>query len=190
MRSKLNQRWLIVGTIWMTVFGMTWWNFNTIDAVLRVRENGERLHKELEFQHRYSDTLQKVGELHAAHFKPVASVKLGFESVRSSLQALATLLGLENVHIESRMAQATAEQLPFIVRMQGASGKAMGFVTALVSYPYLSVRHSRITVHRTADDAEVEIELLLNFKIAPQEDTAPNPLQASSNASTRGVRRE
>lgn len=190
MKSKLNQRWLIVGVIWSAVSVMTWWNFATIDAVLQVRENGERLRKEVEFQHRNNNTLQEVSKLHAAQFKPVASVKLGFESVRSSLQALAALLGLENVHIESQMAQATAEQLPFIVRMQGTGHKALGLVTALAAYPYLSVRHSRIVVHNTADDAEIEIELLLNFKIEPQEDTAPNPLQASSGTSAPGDRRQ
>jgi hypothetical protein len=190
MNSKLNQRWLIVGAIWLAVLVMTWQNFGTIDAVLRMRENAERLCKEVEFQYRNSDTLQKIGKLHAAQFKPVASVKLGFESVRSSVQALAALLGLENIHIESQMAQATEAQLPFIIRTQGASDRALGLVTALATYPYLSVRHSRIVVHSTAADAEIEIEILLNFKIEPQEDTASNPLQASSGTSARGDRRK
>ena len=106
MNSKLNQRWLIVGAIWLAALVMTSLNFSKIDAVARSRESSERLRKELVFQHRNSAKLHKVSSLYTSHFKPVASVKLGFESVRSSLHALAALLGLENVKIESRMAQA------------------------------------------------------------------------------------
>lgn len=189
MTSKLNQRWLIVGAVWLAVLVMTCLNFSKIDAVARSRESAERLRKELAFQHRNSVKLHKVNSLYTSHFKPVASVKLGFESARSSLHALATLLGLKNVKIESRIAQVTSEQLPFSIRMQGGSNKAMGFVTALEAYPYLSVQHSRIVVNNTAGDAEIEIELLLNFKIEPQEDAEPDPLQVSAVSSVRGVHR-
>lgn len=185
MTSKLNQRWLIVGVIWLSAFVMTGLNFSKIDAVARSRESAERLRKELVFQHRNSVKLHKVKSLHVSHFKPVASVKLGFESVRSSLHALAALLGLENVKIESRMAQAMSKQIPFLIRMQGGSNKVMGFVTALATYPYLSVQHSRVVVHNTNSDAEIEIELLFYFTIEPPKDAQTNPLQALSVSSTR-----
>lgn len=190
MRSKLNQRWLIVGTIWLSALVMTFLNFSKIDAVAQSRESAERLRKELVFQQRNSVKLHKVSSLYASHFKSVASMKLGFESVRSSLHALAALLGLENVKIESRMAQATSEQIPFLIRMQGGSDKAMGFVTALVTYPYLSVQHSRIVIHDTEGAAEIEIELLLNFKLVPPEDAEINPLQASAVSSGHGGHRQ
>lgn len=190
MTSKLNQRWLIVGALWLAALVMTGLNFSKIDAVARSRESAERLHKELAFEHRNSVKLHNVSSLHISHFKPVASVKLGFEAVRSSMHALAALLGLENVKIDSRVAQATSEQLPFLIRMQGGSDKAMGFVTALAAYPYLSVQHSRIVVHNTEGDAEIEIELLLNFKITPQEDAATSPLQASAVPQVRGAHRQ
>ncbi len=190
MTSKLNRRWLIIGAVWLAALVMTALNFSKIDAVARSRESAERLRKELLFQHRNGVKLQKVTSMHAAHFKPAASVKLGFESVRSSLHARASMLGLENVKIESRMAQATSEQLPFLIRMQGGSDKAMGFITALVTYPYLSVQHSRIVVHDTQDNAEIEIELLFYFKIEPQEDTGPNSLQAWAGSSDSGVHQQ
>ncbi|MGD8833541.1 MAG: hypothetical protein PVI54_04030 [Desulfobacteraceae bacterium] len=187
MTSKLNQRWLIVGAIWLAVLVMTSLNFSRIDAVARSRESAERLRKELVFQHRNSVKLHKVKSLHLSHFKPVASVKLGFESARSSLHALAALLGMENVKIESGMAQATSEQIPLLIRMRGGSDKAMGFVTALATYPYLSVRHSRIVVQNAQGVAEIDIELLLNFKIEPQQESETTALQASAPSQERGV---
>lgn len=188
MTSKLNQLWLTVGAIWLAVVVMTSWNLNKIDAIAQARENGERQRKEVVFQQRNRNKLQHVIELHKFQFKPVASAKLGFESIRSALHSLAALLGLENVQIESRMAQATAEQVPFVVRMQGASRSALGFVTALSQYPYLSVQNSRIVVHDAADDAEIELELVFNYRIESMEETAPNALQASAASPGKGVR--
>ncbi len=106
MTLTLNHRWLIVAVIWMATLVMTWWNFNTIDAVSKERDNGERLRKEFVFQQRNSAKLHQVGDLHATHAKPVASVKLGFESVRSSLHALAALLGLGHAALDSGIFQA------------------------------------------------------------------------------------
>ena len=182
MKSRLNQRWLMVGVVWLAVFAMTFLNFNKIDAVSQARENCERLRKENLFQKRHTDKLLQVTDLYGEHFKPVASVNLGFEHVRSSMQALAALLGLQNVQIDSQPGQATTEQLEFMIRMQGPCPKALGFVTALATYPYLSVQHSRILVDSVADDAEIEIELLFNFKITPREAIEPVPLNASAGS--------
>ncbi len=190
MTSKMNQLWLAVGAIWLAVLVMTAWNFNKIDAIAKARENGERQRKEVVFRQRNSDKLQQVSKLHKSQFKPVASAKLGFESIRSALHALAALLGLENVQIESRMAQATTEQVPFVVRMQGGSHRALGFVTALSRYPYLSVQTSRIVVHDAAGDAEIELELVFNFRIETREETAPNSLQASAGSPGQGDRNQ
>jgi hypothetical protein len=190
MRSRLNQRWLIVGALWLAALVMTGLNFGKIDAVARSRESAERLRKELLFQDRNREKLYEVDSLHMNHFKPVASVNLGFESVRSSLHALAALLDLENVKIEGRTAQATSEQLPLLIRMQGGIDKALGFVNALVTYPYLSVRHSRIVVQNAEGAAEIEMELLFFFKVEPQGDAETDPLQASAGSPARGVRRQ
>jgi hypothetical protein len=188
MTSKLNQFWLGVGAIWLAVFVMTAWNFNKIDAIAQARENGERQRKEVVFQQRNSEKLLHVSKLQKLQFKPVASTKLGFESIRSALHALAAMLGLENVQIESRMAQATTEQVPFVVRMQGGTHGALGFVTALSRYPYLAVQNSRIVVHNAAGDTEIELELVFNFRIETQEETAPNALQASAASPGQGGR--
>jgi hypothetical protein len=190
MTSKINQRWLIVGVLWLAALVMTGLNFSKIDAVVRSRESAERSRKEQLFQHRNRTKLHKVSGLYQTHFKPVASVELGFESVRSSLHALAALLDLKNVKIESRMAQATPEQLPLLIRMQGGIDKTLGFATALATYPYLSVVHSRIVVQNAQGGAEMEIELLFSFILEAQEDTETDPLQASATvAATRGVNR-
>lgn len=188
MTSKLNQRWLIVGTIWFVTLAMTYWNYYMIDTVAATRENSERLRREYAFQHRNADKLLQVQELYASHFKPVASAKLGFESVRSSLHALAALLGLENVQIESQIAQATETQLPFLMRMTGDYQKAMGFVSALQKYPHLSIKHSRIVVLSPKGDAEVEIEIDFQFEIKPQQDIVHRPLHASALPDAREAR--
>ena len=187
MRSKFNQRWLIVGMIWLIALSMTYWNCAQIHAVSMTRENSERLRKEIFFQRRNGEKFLQIQNQYASYFMPVASVKLGFESVRSPLHALAVRLGLRNVGIESHMAQATQEQVPFTVRMSGEYEKAMRFVSALFAYPCISVRHSRITVLNPKGEAEIEMELYFHFKIEPQGHIGQPSLQASALSSDRGV---
>ena len=190
MTSKLNQRWLIVGTIWLVTLIMTYWNCHTIAGVAGTRENTERLRREYAFQHRHADKLQHVQSLYASHYQSVASAKLGFESVRSSVHALAALLGLENVKIESQLSQATETRLPFIIRMLGDLQKATGFVSALLKYPHLSIKQSRIEVLNPNGDAEIEIVLDFQFEIKSQEDIVHRPLQASIRPHVQGVQRQ
>jgi hypothetical protein len=186
MRSKLNQRWLIAATIWLLALLMTFWNCTEIDAVAKARENGERLHKEVLFQRRHAGKLHQIEDQHASLFKPVASVKLGFESIRSPLLALAALLDLRNVRIESRMDQATSEQMPFTIAMAGDYDKAMQYTDALLAYPYLLVRHCRFTASNPGKQAEIEMEMAFQFRIAPPDEIGHPQLQASAAWAPRG----
>jgi Tfp pilus assembly protein PilO len=190
MKSEFNRRWMIAGMIWLTVLGMTFWNGSKIDAVAKARENSERLRKEYLFQHRNAERLLKIQNQYATYFRPVASVKLGFESVRSPLYALAAHLGLKNVRIENQMEQATAEQMPFSVRLIGDYEKSMRFVSALLTQPYLSVKNSRFTVQNERGEAEIEMELYFQFKIQPQNEMGRSSLQASAYSTTQGVQPE
>lgn len=190
MTSKFNQRWIIAGTIWLAALFMTHWNFTKIESVAKVRESNERMRKENLFQHRNADKLVHIQNLYRSYFKPVASVKLGFESVRSPLHALAALFGMENVKIDPQIAQATHEQIPFTMRMTGDYQKAMGFASALMKYPYISIAHSRISVLNPKGKAEIEMELKFQFRIELPDESPSGSLQAFALPSCQGVSRQ
>ena len=187
MTSKFKQRWWIAGAIWMVAIIMTFWNFSLIKQVGSIRENSDRLRREFAFQHRNADKLRQIQTLYASHFKSVASIKLGFESVRSSLTALAALLGLSDVKIESQMAQVTDMHLPFKIRMLSNYQQATGFISALLKYPYLSIKHSRIEMVNSIGKTEIELMVDFQFQIETQSSDAPRPLQAVAPVSSLGV---
>jgi hypothetical protein len=190
MISKFHQRWIMAGAIWATAILISFWNFSKMDAVANIRESSQRLQKEHMFQHRNTDKLLQVQNLYQSYYKPVASLKLGFESVRGPLQALAALFELKNVHIESQMALASHDQIPFSMRMTGDHRKAMGFASALLKYPYISMARSRIKVFNSEKMAEIEMELKFQFKILPPQQMGHGSLQASVLQEVQEVQRQ
>jgi hypothetical protein len=190
MTSKFNQRWMMAGAIWATAILISFWNFSKIDAVTTMRESSERLRKEYLFQHRNAEKLLQVQNLYQSYYKPVASLKLGFESARGPLHSLAALFGLKNVHIESQMALASHDQIPFSMRMTGDHRKATGFAAALLKYPYISMERSRIKVFNREGIAEIEMELKFQFKIEPPKQMGSGSLQASILQEVQEVQRQ
>lgn len=190
MTSKFNQRWIMAGAIWVTAILISFWNISKIDEVTKIRESNERLRKEYVFQHRNADKLLQIQNLYQSYFKPVASLKLGFESARGPLHALAALFGLKNVQIEYQMALASHDHIPFSMRMTGDHRKAIGFAVALLKYPYISMDRSRIKVFNGKGEAEIEMELKFQFKIEPPKQMGHGSLQASVLLEAQEVQRQ
>lgn len=180
MKLKSNHLWLLAGIIWLAALIMTYGNHDQIDAVSAMREKNEQLRKEMLFQRRNDKLLNRIQEAHASHYMPVASVKLGFETVRSQLHALAMQLGLKDLKIECQTSQIMDTQLPLHLQMMGDIEMARGFILALHAFPHLAVRHASITVLAQKTEAEIEMELNYQFKIDPAGKTGIHRLQAAA----------
>jgi Tfp pilus assembly protein PilO len=181
MTSGLNSRWLATVLIWSAVVMVSYLNLAKIQEVRSIRENNDRLRKEMRFQHRNAAQLDRVRSIQNTRRMPVASANLGFESVRSRLYALASGMGFDRITIDGQMEQATEGRLPIRLNMKGTFEKAANFITALQSVPYLSLKKSRVQVARTGPDAEIELNFDFGFTIAPARPMDIPPLQAAAN---------
>jgi Tfp pilus assembly protein PilO len=181
MKSKINHLWLSVGIIWLAALFTTYGNHSRIDALAAIRENNEQLRKEILFQHRNDRQLAQIQKAYASHYLPVASIRLGLETTRSHLHALAARLALKNLKIEYQAAQATEAQLPFNLAMVGDFANAKRFIFALHALPHLVIKHSSITILTPKAEANIEMELYLQFKIQPENITGSRPLQAAAS---------
>lgn len=180
MKTKINHLWLVTGIIWLVAVLLTLLNGSRIDDLGALRERNQQLRKETMFQHRNITRLAQVERTHSLYSHSVASVSLGFESVRSQLQMLAAHLGLKNLRIECQTGQATEAQLPLSLTMHGDFAAARNFVSALQGLPYLVIRRSGIAVSDSGKKAEIEMELYFQFRIEPEDIGERNPLQASN----------
>jgi hypothetical protein len=178
--SRMNQLWLATVMMWLVAFGLTCWNVSTIEAVALVRDQNERLRKEMIFHRQYSAKLESVRQIADTFFLPVDSVKLGYIGVQSHLQSLAAVFGLGNVKITRQMGQATPEQLPITVAFEGTLEGTMQFLFSLREYPYLSIDHTQIKLD-SVRGAEVAIDLSFQFHLNPSDGFAPSPLQTTRN---------
>lgn len=183
MTSRLDPRWLAAALIWLAAIVVSYFNHAQIQEVATIRQRNDRLRKEMLFQHRNAARLNQVQRMQASCYLPVASPKLGFESVRSRLNGLAAGLGFSGVRIDGRMEQVTESRVPFRLRMQGTFEKAGKFIAVLQSLPYLSMKHCRVVVANPGPDAEIELELDFQFKIDPTQGLEIRSLQAAADSS-------
>jgi hypothetical protein len=186
MRSKVNHLWLLVGITWLAALFTTYWNYTRINDVATIREHNELLRKEMLFQHRNDRQLAQIQKVQGSFYLPVASLKLGFETVRSQLNTLAARLGIGNLRIDYQTEQATDALIPFNLTMTSDLANAKRFISALHMLPYLSIKHSSITVPTARKQAEIEMELCFQFKIAPEDRTESPPLQAAAKSPSAG----
>lgn len=181
MTSKLNPRWLAAALIWAGALIASYLNYAQIQEIISIREKNDRLRQEMLFQDRNAARLDRIQSIQASCSLPVASAKLGFESVRSRLHGLSAKLGFQDIKIEVQMEQATENRMPFRLRMQGSYDKAGNFLSALQSIPYLAIKSCRIVEATTTPDVQIELNFDLQFAIDPVQGLETSPLQAAAD---------
>jgi hypothetical protein len=180
MTSRTNQFWIAVVVIWLIAIGLTGWNLSSIDAVALTRDQNERLRKEMLFHRQYIGKLETVRQTADALFLPVDSVKLGYLSVQSDLQALSAVFGLEKIKITRPIGQVTDGQLPITVSFEGSFEGALQFLSSLREYPYLPINQSQIKVIADhGEEAAVEISLYFQYRLKQGNETPPTPMRTT-----------
>jgi hypothetical protein len=179
MTSRMNHFWMAAVFIWLIAIGLTGWNLSTMDAVALKRDQNERVHKEMNFHRQYIDKLESVRQTADTFFLPVDSVKLGFLSVQSHLQALSAVFGLENVKIVRQTGPTPDTQLPITVSFEGTFEGALQFLSSLREYPYLPINHTQIKVIADRGQAAVEINLYFQFRLKQGVETFPTPMRTT-----------
>lgn len=180
MTSKLNPRWLAAALIWSIAILVSYSNYNHIQKIATIREKNDGLRQEMLFQYRNAAQLNRIQSIQEFCSLPVASVQLGFESIRSRLHGLSANLGFQGIHIDAQMEQATENRVSFRLRMQGKYKKAGNFLSALQSIPYLAMKNCRIVADTAKPDAELELNFDFQYKIDPTQELQIQSLQAAA----------
>lgn len=184
MTFKLDPRWLAAALIWLVAILVSCLNFNHLQEIATIRERNERLHQEMLFQYRNAEQLNRVQSIQVFCSLPVASAKLGFESIRSRLHGLSANLGFQSVQIEARMEEITENRVPFRLKMQGNYKNADKFLAALQCIPYLAMRSCRIVVGTAKAETEFELDFDFQYKFDPAQELPIPSLQAATSPSS------
>jgi hypothetical protein len=171
MSSKMKMRWFVVCCLWGLALAVTFWNGVKINTIAKTRTKNETTLREIDFHRQNAEKLSLIIDSRDALFLPVESIDLGIVAVRSRLNALAAAFDFADVKIRTDISQVTTEQVPFAMSMNGSLSQAVGFITALNKYLYLTVRKTNITTTMDGDKIDIQIELMLRCQIVapPQE---------------------
>lgn len=188
MSSALKIRWIVVCCVWGGALILTFWNSLKIDGVTHAREKSEQIRREIVFQRQNTLQLSQILATQNAMYLPVESVDLGIVAARSRLQSLAAAFGLKEFKLLVETAQMSEEQAPFALSAQGPLPQVVGFLTALQKYLYLKPTQTRIMTARESGWVDLEIRLLLQYRISSPEEPGPAvpETQSPSLASASG----
>jgi len=181
MTSKLNPRWSAVALIWLAALIVSYLNLTLIQEITTIREENDRLRKEMLFQHHHAAQLDRVQSILASCYLPVASAKLGLESVRSRLYGLAAHLGLNGVIMDAQMDQAMENRLPLRLKMEGTFQQTANLMASLKSLPYLALKSSRVMVAFPEPEAQIELEFDFQLTVDPAQELEIRTLQAAAD---------
>lgn len=176
MKSKFQMRWTLLACIWLTALGLTGWNSAKIDHVAAARQANESLRREIHFQRHNAQRLEQVAARHDALFMGVESLDLGMVELRYRLRALAAGFNLEDLAIDAEANQSADGRIACRLTLTGAFENAVGFITALNAYAYLTPRQTLIGTVADAHTVRLEMTFFVQYNIvAPALPAAPLP---------------
>ena len=165
MSTQMKLRWAAVGCIWILALAVTFWNGSKVDQVAASRQSNEQARRENDFLRQNANRLADTMASHDARFLAVESMDLGIVAMRSRLMALAAAFDLADVKIHPEMSQMGEDQVPCEISLRGPLGQAVGFVTALGNYPYLTVRRLGVSAAAGPHEMVMQIGFLFRYRI-------------------------
>jgi hypothetical protein len=165
MSVLLKNRWLWVATLWAGALFLSFWNHQTIDAILSLHAQNQNLRRELMFQQQNARKLDRILEEHAKLFFPAESIQLGMLAVKGMLTELASRLELNLSQITLSPPQKEAETVLMSLSFSGPFERIIRFLTMLNAHRYLHQKQVGIKLDSKNGDGSCELSMALRFRI-------------------------
>ena len=166
MNINLSTRWIIIGFIWSCVLILTYYNITKINVVLNEFEKEEVLRMDDIFWRRNSQNVTKLLRLKESFVLPVDSTKLGLLSVENSLISLASRHDLKEIIVESHPEQSNETGVPIDLYFKGSFNNILPWLESFEKdYPYLIVKHVKITEDPLVNRSVFKISLYFRYKL-------------------------
>ena len=88
---------------------------------------------------------------------------------------------MNSVKMDAQMEQATENQVPLRLNMEGTFQKTANFMADLKSFPYLALKSSRVVVAYPEPDAQIELEFDFQLTVDPAQELEIRTLRAAAD---------
>jgi hypothetical protein len=167
MKLNLNIRWIAIGLMWAGTIFFTFWNINKIGLIMTEVEKDEVFRMDDIFWINNSKNISKVLAQRDSLRLPIESTKLGLFSVENSLTALALKHNFGEIQIESTPEQTGEVGIPIKLSFEGPFRGIISWLNALEhDFPYLPVRHAKITADPFSKQAKFQFWISFGYKLS------------------------
>jgi len=166
MKLTLNIRWIAIGLLWAGTIFFTYWNINKIDLIMTEIEKEEIFQMDGIFWDYNSGSISKILAQRDSLTLPVESIRLGLFYVENSLTALALRHNFGEIKIESTPGQTGEVGIPINLYFEGPFREILAWLNTLEhDFPYLPVRHAKISADPFSKQAQFQFWLYLRYKL-------------------------
>ena len=170
MRS-LNNKWIMVGAIWVGVVLFSFFNFNEIKKLKEDTLAKEVQEMDRQFIFRNMDRITKVINHQAQLSHSIDSMGIGVLMVESRLLHLAEATHLDDVRLEAKAEDNSGDRIPLKLFVTGAVPDVLFFMAKLrQDTPYLTV--TAVDWTNLSNGRAAHFTLMLNYSFAIEESGA------------------
>ncbi|MBU0987875.1 MAG: hypothetical protein KKH68_11555 [Proteobacteria bacterium] len=169
---NLTIRWITIGLIWAGALIATYWNIDKIGLIMTEIEKEEVFRLDDSFWSYNSGNISKVLTKRDSLVLPIESIRLGLLSVENSLMALVSKHHFHEVQFESMPEQTGDVGIPINLYFEGPFKEILPWLSTLEQdFPYLPVRHVKITAIPFSKQSKYQFRLYFRYKLSNPEDT-------------------
>ncbi len=167
MKVNLTIRWIVIAVIWAGSLMITYWNINKISLISNEIEKEEVFKMDDIFWNYNSGNIFQILTKRDSLILPVESIKLGLLTVQNKLTRLAEKYDFNEIQIENNPEQTGGPGIPIKIHFEGPFKGILPWLSTMENdFPYLPVKHIKITADPVSKRAIFQIWLYLRYKFS------------------------
>ncbi|MDY6972213.1 MAG: hypothetical protein SV775_07770 [Thermodesulfobacteriota bacterium] len=171
MKGEIRKRWGAISVIWAGVILLTWSNVNSIEKIIRAKENAGLLRTEEKFLADNSKDVSEVLKKRESLRESVVGLKFGLLALESRLRDLAEKHGLTGLNFDCHAGRAGEESKRVNISFRGSLREAVDWLgTIRCDYKYIQVARVKIVVGSPGEDGKFQVSLNYRYRPSCSED--------------------
>jgi hypothetical protein len=186
MKRKAALPWMIVAGLWTFGTILAVGNHHHITEIHAIRESYEAQRNDVVFKLRHAASLSHIMRVHQEMVLTIDSLPIGLLGVNARMRRLCAAYHLEEVQFKAKPELATGSQVPLSMQAAGDLPNVVRLLMVLQENAYLAIDNTRIQIHPESRRASLDLELTLNYAIAPPSDGTPYGIRSAAMAAGDG----
>jgi hypothetical protein len=173
MKNSFTNKWIIIGAVWLSTLGLTYWNVIKIDTIIPAREREEIYQIDELFWKYNANNISKILKEKAGLSHSTESLKLGLIAIENRLREKTEKYHFEDFSVVNHPNKGDGDRMPVNLSYRGSLKGTVQWLDLLEKeFPFMPVQKIIISTNPPAKEAKVQILLMYRYNIITSENAA------------------